>query len=685
MPNRLQHSSSPYLRQHANNPIDWFPWGHEAFEKAVSENKPVFLSIGYSACHWCHVMAHESFEDDAVAAVLNDKFVSIKVDREELPDIDDAYMTAVQLASGRGGWPMTLFLCPDKTPFFAATYIPRQTHFERPGFLDLSTHIAKVWAESQDDILHAANEFREALINARARSMAPFEGEAGDRLIRDCVDALRHDFDDENAGFGSAPKFPPHTALEFLLGETEGRDLAEKTLEAMILGGIHDHVGGGFHRYSTDTYWVLPHFEKMLSDNAQLLVSLSLSDQPLSQLARDQVVYWLEREMLSPEGLFYTALDADSEGEEGLFYTWSLAELQGLTSAEFADAYQALQMGNFNDEATGQRNGRNVLYLAEDQYARFTKERQVLLETRSHRTRPGLDNKCLAAANGLAIRGLTLAGRRDLARKCAATWIALAQLHGDLPHQVVNLKPEGSGYLDDFAELALGLFELYDAMGEPQFLEWARTWTEEMITRFYDPETHAFFTTSSRHEDLFGRSSNPLDSAVPSSTGTAIRCLIRAGQLHMAADCIQAASGWMHQAPQATETLHIALRELIAHQKGGEGPTVEVSLAQSELHTGPSGLAETYIFISIPPGFHIQGHVPNETYLIPTTARASIRAEFDFPVDSVYEGMTHVRVRLKAPEPGPFRIEFQYQACSETECYAPQNIELHGTILMENS
>lgn len=675
MPNRLADSSSPYLRQHAENPIDWFPWGPEAFSKAAQEDKPIFLSIGYSACHWCHVMAHESFEDPGVAALLNEKFVSIKVDREELPDVDDAYMTAVQLASGRGGWPMTLFITPDKTPFFAATYLPRESHVNRPGFLDVCRHITSVWENARKEIEEAAAEFRTAIAQARAAMIEPFSGEAGHRLIQDCVDALRSDFDDENAGFGAAPKFPPHTALELLLGEPEGRWMAEKTLEAMVLGGIHDHVGGGFHRYSTDEYWVLPHFEKMLSDNAQLLGPLT---QAGYQNVADRVIAWMQRELMSPEGLFYSALDADSEGEEGRYYTWSIAELAEHVSPEFIDAFQAIPMGNVPDEATGERNGRNVLYLASA--GSFEPELATLLEVRAKRERPGLDDKCLAGWNGLAIRGLTLAGRRDLAVKCAQVWHALSRMHGELPHLVVNLKPSGSAYLEDYAQMALAIFDLYEAVGDPELLTWARELTSEMKHRFYDPMQRVFLTTSADHEELFGRVPAPLDNATPSASGTAIRCIIRAGELGLAADCLHALSGWMHQAPHATETLHIALRELLALQEGAQGPEVQFRLQEAILEATPTGLVQTLILVDIPPGFHIQSHQPSEPYLIPTAIHTSMQAEFDFPVGLTYEGSTVIRARLKSPVPGPFTLEITYQACSDTECFAPSTAVLEGEI-----
>ncbi|MCE9559509.1 MAG: thioredoxin domain-containing protein [Armatimonadetes bacterium] len=577
--NRLSESKSPYLLQHKDNPIHWWPWGDEAFERALIENKPVFLSVGYSTCHWCHVMAHESFEDENVAQFLNDNFVCIKLDREERPDVDETYMTAVQLSSGRGGWPMTLFLLPDRRPFFAGTYFPPSTHGHIPGFRDLCRQILEAYQHVRDEVEKAATEFENAMRAAMAREMEPFSGELDWAMLDDAVYALQDEFDEEEGGFGNAPKFPPHTALEFLLSysqtkrplATEAFAMARLTLQKMALGGIHDIVGGGFHRYSTDNVWLLPHFEKTLYDNAQLLstysLMASLDDDPLFRCTGQGIVDWIEREMTSSEGLFFSGLDADSEGEEGTFYTWTHAELEHF--GEFLDAYGALKMGNFVDEASQQRTGRNILAWQRNlspmtgQQLTYHRELRQLLLLREKKPRPSLDNKCLAAWNGLMITGLirwyTATGATrslDIARKALQIWTDFEEL----PHQVIDGEPLGWAFLDDYAYLTQAALEMHQVEPNAKWEGLAQHWGLEMISKFYDEENGGFFYTDEGHEELFGRSKSPLDNACPSPNGIATQCLIRLGYPEKASKTLVTLSGWMHRIPHATESLHLALQ-----------------------------------------------------------------------------------------------------------------------------
>ena len=444
MPNRLVDATSPYLRQHADNPVDWFPWGDEAFEKARREDKPVFLSVGYSSCHWCHVMAHDSFEDPAVAALMNARYVCVKLDREERPDVDEAYMAFVQMATGRGGWPMSVFLTPDRRPFYGGTYWPKAR------FTAILDHLADAWREQRDEVAAEADRIGGELARYFATPSPDPLGVLDPALYTAALGEQTRTFDPERGGFGDAPKFPPHTAIDLFLNlslsafaDDEERQtalaMAFVTLEKMVLGGLHDHVGGGFHRYSTDREWLVPHFEKMLYDNALMLGNLAGAaalaaeiDPKRSALfarAAGGIVAWLDREMTSPEGLFYSALDADSldehgHSEEGAFYVWPYDDLP----PAFAEAYGARPDGNFRDEATGVVTGANILHLAEDVGDAFDPVLDDLLARRAARPRPGLDDKCIVAWNGLMIGALADAGLAEPAERAANAILAAESL-----------------------------------------------------------------------------------------------------------------------------------------------------------------------------------------------------------------------------------------------------------------
>ncbi len=732
MPNRLAGESSPYLLQHQNNPVDWYPWGDEAFDLAKREDKPVFLSVGYSSCHWCHVMAHESCESEQVAHILNEHFVSVKVDREERPDVDEAYMTAVQLSSGRGGWPMTLFLTPDRKPFFAGTYFPRENRGQQPGFINICIQIAAIWKEKRAEVEAQAKDFAEALREALARTAPEASAELNEDLLADAVKALASGFDNEHGGFGSAPKFPPHTAIDFLLdyalrlsAPQDMRELAlamaMATLDKMAQGGIHDHVGGGFHRYSTDEQWLLPHFEKMLYDNALMLRNYAKASAIAGQLDPELgaqfvgvmrgIVTWLLREMAAPEGYFYSALDADTEGEEGKFYTWTEAEIRDVLGDEadgFTAAFGVRPEGNYRDEATGQLAGTNVLHGEGE----FADELSLLRGERDKRTRPGLDDKALIGWNGLAIAALADAGALEHAERAAQAILDAEAEFGKLPHQIAAGSPSGKAFLDDYAALAEGCLAIaryktyakanrteLEAAGHSITGESSAFWQEqgarltaEMITRFHDPISGAFYGTCDDHEDLFGRTRPVFDSPMPSGNALAVRCLVATGDVNRAMLTVSALLGWMEKAPQATEALYAAITPLVpdsavaavAEAKAGPKDDVSVRLEPKEIKADAKGIGRGEVILSIPPGLHLNSHEPPAKWLTPTKLDFKpVDAEIAYPDGETYKGEVRIPFSIAFPtgESGAeFEVTVSYQACTETECLLPGSITLAGVI-----
>lgn len=546
MPNRLAAATSPYLLQHAENPVDWFPWGDEAFELARKLDKPVFLSVGYSSCHWCHVMAHESFEDEQVAKVLNDNFVCVKVDREERPDVDEAYMMAVQLMSGRGGWPMSVYMTADRKPFLTGTYWPREDRGGHPGFLSICTQVAAAWKDRRQAVEESAQQVTAALEEALTTPPPAAEVKLDAKFIDQAVEALVSSFDQENGGFGAAPKFPPHTAVEFLLryaiGPSTDMELQEAavsvalfTLRSMVLGGIHDHVGGGFHRYSTDEKWLLPHFEKMLYDNALLAASYLRAYQAggearHAEVARETLDYLL-RDLRDPQGGFHASEDADSEGHEGRFYVFTPPEVEKVlgpvAGPAFCAAYGITEAGNFE-------HGTSVLH-------RFDappgppppKElREALRAHRDLRVRPAKDDKVLAAWNGLALSALAL-GHQALGepRYLAAAEELAGFLRRELWRDGTLLRTwrhgqaHTPGFLEDYGAVACGLIDLYEAGFDPAWLHWARELGDILVDRFADP-AGGFFWSGPR-PDLLVRQKPFHDGALPSGNTLAVRALRR--------------------------------------------------------------------------------------------------------------------------------------------------------------
>jgi len=532
MANRLASQTSPYLQQHAANPVDWYPWGPEALERARREDKPILLSVGYSACHWCHVMAHESFEDPAVAAVMNRLFVNVKVDREERPDLDQIYQSAHQMLAQRpGGWPLTMFLSPDGTPFFGGTYFPKAARFGLPGFPELCERIAAIWRDKQPDIARQNSEVQKALARTLPRR-APRRPELSRDLLRAVLDNLRAGFDPRFGGFGAAPKFPHPTDLELCLrkGET---DIAHTTLKRMCEGGIYDQLGGGFSRYSVDAQWMIPHFEKMLYDNGPLLSLLAdawlVTGERLYARCAEETAGWIMREMQSPEGGYYSSLDADSEHEEGKFYVWSRDEAQ---SALTGEEYAVLSPHFGLDQPPNFENRHWHLHVARPvepgKEGILEKAKQKLFAARAKRVRPGRDEKVLVSWNALAIRGMAHAGR-VFGRE---PWIASARRALDFIRsrmwrdgRLLATSKDGhahlAAYLDDYAYLMAALIELLQSEFSLRDLEFAEQLAEVLLAQFEDAEGGGFFFTARDHEALIHRPKPGYDNATPSGNAVA--------------------------------------------------------------------------------------------------------------------------------------------------------------------
>ncbi len=552
-PNRLIHEKSPYLLQHAHNPVDWYPWGEEAFAKARAEDKPIFLSIGYATCHWCHVMERESFEDEDVAALMRTIVVAVKVDREERPDLDMLYMTFCQAMSGRGGWPLNVVLTPDGQPFFATTYLPKESGMGRTGIKDLLQRLYLAWSSNRQEVVESATRLLDAV---RAQTeQQPEGGDLDGASLETAAGELAAAFDAAHGGFGGAPKFPSPQKLLFLLREWRRTrnpnflSMVETTLTAMRAGGIWDHVGLGFHRYATDERWFLPHFEKMLYDQALLAMAytegfLTTGREDFKQTAQD-ILEYVRRDLTGPDGLFYSAEDADSEGVEGKFYVWTMAEVRDLllTDAElFCTAYGFTEEGNFHDEATGQTTGANIPYLPvpldrlaanegldpDDLEARLARCRAVLLDARGRRIRPLCDDKILTDWNGLMLAALAKAARAfddsALAERAVtaanALLGAMRRQDGRLVHRLRNGQAAGTGLLDDYAFLAWGLLELHQTTGEATWLETTQEITRTMLAHFASPQG-GFHLTADDAEELLLRQRIFFDAAIPSGNSVA--------------------------------------------------------------------------------------------------------------------------------------------------------------------
>ncbi|MEE8143192.1 MAG: thioredoxin domain-containing protein [Planctomycetota bacterium] len=725
--NRLIHEKSPYLLQHARNPVDWYPWGEEALTYARVQDKPIFLSVGYSTCHWCHVMEHESFENSDVARLLNDLYIPIKVDREERPDLDEIYMKATQLFTQRGGWPNSLWLTPAGMPWFAGTYFPREDVHGRAGFKSLLKRLSEFWHQQRSQ----AEEQAESLAGAMRQmvSASPSHGVAilERNLVERLFSELRDHFDKQHGGFGGAPKFPPHGGLKLLLSEVRrsGREdlleLATATLDAMALGGIRDHVGGGFHRYSTDQRWLLPHFEKMLYDNAQLgrvyVEAFLITGEERYRQVAVSTFDWVLEEMTSPEGGYYSAQDADSEGEEGKFYLWTreqiLEELGEESGEAFCSVYQIEARGNFLDEATGTATGTNIPHLVKPhddphEEAELHRNLRALYKVRAERVPPHLDDKVLASWNGLMMGSLAYAGKElheprylEAARRAADFVLCDMVAKGRLLRSYREGGAHLNGYLDDYAFLADGLLDVHEASGDPRYLNEARQLVEVMLKHFQVPGG-GFYFTSDDHEQLLVRSQDPYDQAIPSGNGVAAQVLLRLWKLcdhaayrEAAHSTLKAFAQTMVKSPRGTEALILATMAYLDETVPSEGGRVSAS-ADWQTRRGPAQIrayasallvapGEEFLLavaIDVEEGWHLETKPGVDLELQPGSL---FEAGMSPPPD---ESGSLWRLGLKVSEDAPsgpalLSLRVHYQVCGPDRCLKPESLDFSLPILVE--
>lgn len=615
-PNRLINEKSPYLLQHAYNPVEWYPWTDEAFEKAEKENKPIFLSIGYSTCHWCHVMEHESFEDPEVAKLMNDVFVSIKVDREERPDIDNIYMTVCQMMTGGGGWPLTIVMMPDKRPFFSGTYFPKQTRFGRIGFVELIQNINKAWKEKRDEVEQSADQITSHL---KQTSMSDEGTDIPTDVLTKTYEYFFERFDKTYGGLTTAPKFPsPHNLL-FLLryykntGEENALEMVKKTLLEMRKGGIFDHIGFGFHRYSTDQRWLLPHFEKMLYDQAMLTHAYVETYQTTKiesfKKTAEQILEYVTRDMTSPEGGFYSAEDADSEGVEGKFYVWTKDEILKILGEEdgtlFCKVFNIEEDGNYEEESTKARNGTNIPHLTNsiedivkesntdptELINKLNKARLTLFANRKQRVHPQKDDKILTDWNGLMISAFAKAGRvldneeyTETARK-GVEFINenLSDNDGKLIHRYRDGEAKLTAVLDDYAFMIWGLLELYESTFETKYLEQAISLNEILNKHYWDDADGGYFFTPDFGENLLVRSKDLFDSAIPSGASAMMNNLIRFSRLTSNQEYEKAAELLSKSFSENVKKSPMAFTYFLCGLDFAKGKTYEIILAGKSL------------------------------------------------------------------------------------------------------
>ncbi|MFN3651745.1 MAG: thioredoxin domain-containing protein [Armatimonadota bacterium] len=729
-PNRLIDSTSPYLLQHAHNPVDWYPWGEEALGRARAENRPIFLSIGYSACHWCHVMERESFENPAIAEILNREFVSIKVDREERPDLDEIYMTATQLMTQSGGWPMSVFLTPDLRPFYAGTYFPPEDRWGRPGFGTLLQEIARAWRERRPELEDQAS--RVALAIHQYSTATAGQGAVKDELVENAVRVTAGTYDAEHGGFGGAPKFPPSMRLELLLrragrrGDTHLLPMVRKTLDRMARGGMYDQVGGGFHRYSVDERWLVPHFEKMLYDNALLarvyaLAHAQTGEWYYGRVAREILDYVL-REMTHPDGGFYSATDADSEGVEGNFFVWGPEEVvEVLGEADgtlFNRIYDITPGGNFEGSSIP-----NLLPRSLEEWAaelgttapeldhRLAALRARLWEHRERRVHPLLDDKVLAGWNGLMIRAFAEGyrvfqdERYRAAAEAAARFVLGTMRNGErLLRSFRAGKAHLNAYLEDYAYLAVALLDLHEVTGEGEWSQAALSLLKRMDEQFWDPEAGAYFFTSHDHEELITRTHSLQDGATPSGNSMAALALIRAAKStgdeeyrKRAAHLLSRSAPVMAEMSPAFPNMLVAADEYLAEWPdgvgvpGGDAVGLEVFLSRKSV--APGSRFWIGVRLDIRDGYHLNSFRPKQDYLMPTQISLEMpegfqleagsypkgtdwQAPFADETLSVYSGSVLLGAELEVSEvvaPGryPLIATLAMQPCDDSQCYPP--------------
>jgi uncharacterized protein len=737
--NRLIQETSPYLLQHAHNPVDWYPWGPEALEKARRENKPIFLSVGYRACHWCHVIAHESFENEDIARILNEHFVSIKVDREERPDLDEVYMLATQLMSGSGGWPMSVFLTPDLKPFYAGTYFPPEDRYGRPGFRSLLRQLADYWQNRREVVVQAAD--RAALALAQYASLQGEDGEISPDLVRDAVRQMAQDFDPAHGGFGGAPKFPPSMRLTLMLREYRRthderlKTIVATTLDRMARGGIYDQVGGGFHRYSVDEIWLVPHFEKMLYDNALLapvyLESFQTTGNEYHARIGREVLEYVLREMTDERGGFYSTLDADSEGHEGKFYLWDPAEVEAVLGPEdgalFCRVYDIAPGGNFEGKSIPNLIAGSVQERAAELglepaalWTRLDGLRERLREARSRRVWPGLDDKVLTSWNGLMIRAMAAGYRvlgeeryRAAAERAAEFVLSTLQRDGRLLRGYRNGEARLNGYLEDYAFMIVALLELHEATREARWGNEAERLLGVMNEQFWDQAQGGYFFTAHDHETLITRMKSNEDGAIPSGNSMAALALVRLARLtgrpdyqERAGRILSSYAEVMRRAPAAFANMLLAADE---YNEGVGRPGTRAAGGSGVGATGPTPSIDAHatvfdrsvrieVRLTIPEGWHLNSHRPLQEYLRPTELRLEpgvtyrlLRVEYPegetvtLPFDpqplSVYQGTVTLIAEVETPPSlgaGGVTIPLlvSYQACSDRECLPPVEVRV---------
>ena len=740
--NRLIHETSPYLLLHAHNPVDWHPWDDEALAKAKSENKPIFLSVGYSTCYWCHVMERKVFSNPEIAAQMNENFINIKIDREERPELDEIYMTATQLLLQRGGWPNSVFLTPDLEPFYAGTYFPPTDMPGRPGFPTILEAVHEAWDTREAEVIESANQIARAIEMATNKRFTSIPAKPPDRsLISTAVSHLRTSYSHAYGGFGSAPKFPSPANLEFLLREYERAHdesllkMVTHTLDMMAYGGMYDQVGGGFHRYSVDAKWLIPHFEKMLYDNAQLakiyLHAYQLTQEPRYQRIAEEIFGFIFREMTAPEGGFYAALDAETDAEEGKYYIWTADEIQKILgkkhAARFASRYGVDKGPNFE--------GKSVLYVpegtaAEASVKNLATAREKLLAARFEREYPLLDTKIIVSWNGLMIDafayGYQVLGeeRYLIAASKAAQFIldTLRKPNGELWHTYslasTPLQPENGSkpsstsstqgvvkidaYLDDYAFFVRGLLRLYHATGEEQWLNSARTLTDTMIQLFWDDKNGGFYYTKADAKQLIVRTKKPYDSAIPSGNAVAVNNLLTldASYQHYAEKTLRIFGETMGQSPSSFMHMLFALNHYLTVEENLD-PSAPQSLvtATADIKAKNGDTFNVELHLKIATGWHINANPAGQTNLIPTTVAVdadapveivdvayprgrSARFEFSDEPLNVYEESLTIPLRLKwkpnvaREKNGLITLKFTYQPCNETECLLPQVLDI---------
>lgn len=727
--NRLIHETSPYLLLHAHNPVDWYPWGDEAIELAKKENKLIFLSVGYSTCYWCHVMERKVFSNPEIAEMMNENFVNIKIDREERPDLDEIYMTATQLLIQRGGWPNSVFLTPDLKPFYAGTYFPPTDMPGRPGFPTILDAVHEAWVTREAEVIESSNQISRTIEMAISRGFTALNARALDRsLTTSALDYLRTAYSHAYGGFGTAPKFPSPANLEFLISEYERNSglqtpptgnaallkMVTRTLDMMAYGGMYDQIGGGFHRYSVDAKWLIPHFEKMLYDNAQLakvyLQAYQLTQEPRYRRIAEEIFGFIFREMTAPEGGFYSALDAETDAEEGKYYVWTEGEIRkvlGKKGAEsFNDVYGVDKGANFE--------GKNVLYVPEGSEVEgsvkdLATAREKLLTARTEREYPLLDTKIIVNWNGLMIDALAygyhvLGEARYLAAASKAAGFILETMRkpdGELWHTYTAGVVKQDAYLDDYAFFVRGLLTLYRATDEERWLDSAKTLTNRMLQQFWDNKNGGFFYTKADAKHLIVRTKKPYDSAIPSGNAVAVKNLLALGAdyRHYAEKTLRTFAESMAQSPSSFMYMHFALNDYLTSTEDLEPSSDAVVAATAKVKGKSDEVFNVELQLKIAAGWHINANPAGQDYLIPTTVELdanapveivdiaypkgrSMRFEFSNEPLNVYEENLTISLRLKQKpnvqrkKNAPITLKLTYQPCNDTECLFPETLDV---------